>query len=336
MLTFDSFTLIPAYSEIESRSSGVDISSLLVDGNGKVLTNLYIPVINANMHSICTEELVDKLLVEGAAASYHRFFRTQEERNQTLLRVLKNRRNREELSRFYPSIGVQKEDYEFVDWLVDQGTKNVIVDVNHGHHKLVGDILKYIRDTHPKLTIMAGNVSSTDGIKYLRDRGAHIIKIGNSFGSVCSTRFATGVGVHCLHVAKTYRDDTNDWDTLLCLDGSIEHASDIAKCMIWGNMVMVGKMFAACDESYGRTVMVDNQKFKDYWGNASIVAKQVVSKEDNHVRHIEGVSKLIPASGPIQKTLDGIIDGIQSSFSFMGARNLTEFQMTAPKQILEY
>lgn len=336
MLTFDSFTLIPAYSEIESRSTGVDISSLIMDQNGKVLINLKVPVINANMHSICTQELIDRIIVNGGAGSYHRFFRSQEERNQTLNVLLSNFRNEDERFRFFPSIGVQKEDYDFVDWLAEHGAKNVIVDVNHGHHKLVGNILKYIRETHSKLVIMAGNVSSTDGIKYLRDNGAHIIKIGNSFGFSCTTIKATGFGVHPVHTAKTYRDDTDDWDTQLCIDGGIRMVSDISKSLIWANIVMIGKMFAGCDESAGQIVDVNGSKHKLYYGNASVITKSIKEslKDDNHIRHVEGAVTEVPCTGSVYQTLNSIVDGIQGAFSFVGARNLTEYQIAAQKQIL--
>jgi len=290
-----------------------------------------IPIINANMHAVCSEKLINGLISRGALGSYHRFFEDIEERNRTISKLLQT----VDTEQFFPSIGVQKEDYDFVGWLIEKGAKNIIIDVNHGHHKKVGNILDYIRrQFKANIIIMAGNVASTDGIKYLVDHGADIVKIGNSYGSVCTTRFATAIGVHCLHVAKTYREETGNWDTMLCLDGSISTVADIAKCMIWGNLVMVGKMLASCEESCGRVVVVNDQRFKSYYGNASIFTKQIAASENGHLRYIEGTSKLIPATGPLENTLNTIVDGLQGSYSMLGAKNLDEFQRIAPKQVL--
>lgn len=325
MIDFDSITLIPAYSDIESRSE-VDISSNLCG----IKTS--IPIINANMLAICSEEMMDVFCKNNTICSYHRFFESQQSRLNTLLKI-----SNKDL--FFPSIGTKKEEYNFVDELYNNGFKNVIVDVNHGHHKMVSDICGFIKKKYPDMFVMAGNVSSVAGVSFLKDCGADCAKVGNSFGFSCTTIKQTGFGVHPIHTAKEYREQTNDWDYLLCLDGGIRDVADIAKCMIWGNVVMVGKMLAGCDESYGRTILTgslsDNsyREMKEYFGNASIRTKQVINDE-NHIRHIEGTVKLVPKIGSMQNLLNSITDGLQSAYSFVGARNLEEFQQEAVKNIL--
>lgn len=323
MLTFDSITIVPDYSNIPSRSE-VDTSSTL----NHITTDL--PIINANMLAICSPELINVLTQNKTTSSYHRFFETTQLRKSTLLSL-----NRD----VFISIGTKADEYEFVDFLHDNGFKNLIVDVNHGHHKMVASICSHIKRKYPDTFLMAGNVSSTAGVSFLKNAGADCAKIGNSFGFSCTTIKQTGFGVHPLHTAAAYREDTNDWDYYLCLDGGIRDVSDIAKCMIWGNLVMLGKMFAGCDESYGRTILTgslsDNsyKEMKEYFGNASIRTKQVIN-EENHIRHIEGTVKFVPKIGPMQNTLNSIKDGLQSAYSFVGARNLEEYQARATKNIL--
>lgn len=326
MIDFDSITLIPAYSDIESRSE-VDISSKL----NSILTS--IPIINANMLAICTPEMMDVAVKNNTVCSYHRFFESQDLRKKCLKSLDIDKKL------LFVSIGTKKEEYEFADYLSDNGFNRIIIDVNHGHHKMVGKICEHIKTKHPDMFIMAGNVSSVEGVSFLKNCGADCAKIGNSFGFSCTTIKQTGFGVHPLHTAKEYREQTNDWDYLLCLDGGIRDVSDIAKCMIWGNVVMVGKMLAGCDESYGRVILTgslsDNsyREMKEYFGNASIRTKQVIN-EENHIRHIEGTVKLVPKIGPMQNLLNSISDGLQSAYSFVGARNLDEFQREAIKHIL--
>ena len=330
MLTFDSFTLVPTYSDISSRSE-VDVS-VTIDKTSSML-----PIMNANMLSICTPEMISKLSNKfNTFSSYHRFFHSIDNRKETLSNIKQNLTNKD---LFFVSIGTKPEEYGFIDWLVESGFKSIIIDVNHGHHKMVSDILSHIKKNYGNyFTIMAGNVSSIDGIKFLKDNGSDIIKIGNSFGFSCTTIKATGVGVHPIHTAKEYRDNTNDWETKLCIDGGLRDVSDIAKALIWGDFVMLGKMLAGSTESYGRIIQ-DNHggvyggKFKEYFGNASIKTKQVIDGE-NHVKHIEGTTKLVPHIGPISITLSEIQQGLQSALSFMGTRTLVQYKAIAKNQIL--
>ena len=81
MLNFDSFTLVPTYSDITSRSE-VDISSTI---NG-VRSNL--PIINANMLSLCTPDMISKLYNYNTFSSYHRFFDSVDTKKQTIISII--------------------------------------------------------------------------------------------------------------------------------------------------------------------------------------------------------------------------------------------------------
>lgn len=314
MITFDSFTLIPQYSDINSRNE-VDLSTTICN------TKIDLPIINANMLSICTPEMVNILSNKANTfSSYHRFFNSIETKKATILNVSKINKDK-----FWMSIGTKEEEYDFVDWLYDHDIKNVILDVNHGHHKTVGNMINFIIKNYPSMKIMAGNVSSTAGIKYLKDCGAHLIKCGNSGGSACTTAFSTGFYGHCLHVIKSYREDTGDWETKLCGDGGFKSVSDIAKCLIWGDLVMLGGMLAGSDESYGTKIYVNGSFKKEYYGNASAKTK-MVSNDENHIKFVEGTTKLVDYTGPLTKTLDGISDGLKSALSFVNARNLSQYK----------
>ena len=337
MLNFDSFTLVPTYSDITSRSE-VDISSII---NG-VRSNL--PIINANMLSLCTPNMVSKLYNYNTFSSYHRFFDCIDTKKQTIISIIENNIEKTQslkkdneldtfLERFYISLGTKmSEEVPFIDWLYINGIRNVIIDVNHGHHIMVKEMIGFIKSSYPDMIIMAGNVCSVDGISYLRDCGADIIKVGNSFGFSCSTIKATGFGVNSIHAAKEFREKTSDWDTALCMDGGIREVADIAKALIWGNIVMCGKLLAGCDESFGERKMINGECFKEYYGNASFQCKKIINQD--HIKNIEGVTKFVPYTGSIDNELRSIKEGLQSAFSFVGARNLQEYQAKAVGQIL--
>ena len=71
-----------------------------------------------------------------------------------------------------------------VSEMVEQGLDAVAVSTAHGHTKGVGQATKFIRKTFPDLTIIAGNVTSGEGVEFLADAGANAIKVGQGPGSI--------------------------------------------------------------------------------------------------------------------------------------------------------
>ena len=82
-----------------------------------------------------------------------------------------------------------------VGGLVERGVDTVAVSTAHGHSKGVGDAVRMLREEFPKLPILAGNVTSADGVDYLASCGADAIKVGQGPGSICTTRMVAGVGI---------------------------------------------------------------------------------------------------------------------------------------------
>src|ERR1700743_2750707 len=64
-----------------------------------------------------------------------------------------------------------------VGGLVERGVDVVAVSTAHGHTKGVGDTVKMLRDAFPKLPIMAGNVTTSEGVDFLARCGANAVKV---------------------------------------------------------------------------------------------------------------------------------------------------------------
>jgi GMP reductase len=71
------------------------------------------------------------------------------------------------------SIGVNKKDYDFIDKIVekDVGVDFITIDVAHGHHVLVKNMITYIKDKL-KLKLIAGNVGTYEAAKDLYELGS--------------------------------------------------------------------------------------------------------------------------------------------------------------------
>ncbi|NCG08830.1 MAG: CBS domain-containing protein, partial [Verrucomicrobia bacterium] len=84
---------------------------------------------------------------------------------------------------------------QHVSQLVEEGVDAVAVSTAHGFTKGVGDAVRLLRSEFADLVLIAGNVTSADGVDFLADAGANSIKIGQGPGSICTTRVVAGVGI---------------------------------------------------------------------------------------------------------------------------------------------
>ncbi len=79
------------------------------------------------------------------------------------------------------AVGTGEEHFDRVSALIDAGVDVIVIDVPHGHHKSVTDMVTYIRRQRTgHVDVIAGNVVTTDGALALIDAGADGIKVGTN------------------------------------------------------------------------------------------------------------------------------------------------------------
>jgi len=105
--------------------------------------------------------------------------------------------------------------------------------------------------------------------------------------------------------------------------------------------VMVGSLFAGCEEAPGATVIRNGQKFKVVRGMASLGAamgRRVVEKGEDESAESqedwdkvvpEGVEAVVPYRGNVDELLYQIVGGLRSGLSYGGAYNIKELQENA-------
>lgn len=208
------------------------------------------------------------------------------------------------------SVGVNEE----VFW-ADVGAPTFItIDIAHGHHLKMIERIKYLKSLFPKSKIIAGNVATSDGYKFLCDLGVDAVKVGIGGGSICTTRYKTG-----FHIPTAYAvwdcATNGDRDIPIIADGGAKHFGDIAKALVLGaDMVMSGRFFAECIDSPAQ--ISHGQKI--YRGSTSYQAK-------GHNNHIEGKTLEIEWNCTYKERLIEIQQALQSSISYAGGKDLSCF-----------
>ncbi|GAT31727.1 IMP dehydrogenase [Terrimicrobium sacchariphilum] len=221
--------------------------------------------------------------------------------------------------------------------LVEEGVDAIAVSTAHGFSKGVGDTVKLIRGQFQDLTIVAGNVTSADGVEFLAKAGANCIKIGQGPGSICTTRVVAGVGIPqmtALYVAS--RQAAKEGVTILA-DGGITKSGDMVKALTLADGLICGGLLAGCDEAPGRIMEINGKLYKQYRGMGSREAMKDGSaaryghdKKDAVAKAApEGIEALKEAAGPLDVVLRELIGGIQSGMGYLGAADLKTLKVNA-------
>ena len=225
------------------------------------------------------------------------------------------------------AVGVTGDYLERARELVWNGCNVILIDVAHGHHKLVGDAIEEIKNDISEIEVVAGSVATGNGAKFLCEKGADALRVGVGNGSLCETRIRTGVGLPSVTALLDVCSVADGYNVPVIADGGIRNVGDVCKGLGSGaDTIMVGSLLSGTKESPGtiekKGQWPNEQLFKKYRGSASLDSKLERGEEKN----VEGNHKVIPYKGKVKRIIGDIKDGIRSSCSYVGASNLEEYR----------
>jgi IMP dehydrogenase len=308
-LTYDDVLLLPQYSDIKSRKE-IDVGNDLDD---KI--HLDLPIISSPMDTVTESAMAKAMCKTGGLGIIHRYNSIEEQVKEMI-----------EVPLAAAAIGVTEDFKDRARILVSAGVDVLCVDVAHGHHILVEQAIKTLKDLFgDAVHVMAGNVATKEAFDALSDWGADSIRCNIGGGSICSTRIQTGHGLPGLQtIIDCFESDRK---AKIIADGGIKTSGDIVKALAAGaDFVMLGSMLAGTSESPGKTIKTDSGILKQYRGMAS---KEAQMDWHGRTSSNEGVSTFIDFKGSVAEILGDLKKGIASGLSYSGARNLTEFREKA-------
>jgi IMP dehydrogenase len=222
--------------------------------------------------------------------------------------------------------------------LVDEGVDALAVSTAHGHSAGVGDMVKLLRSEFKDLTIIAGNVTSAEGVEYLAKCGADSIKVGQGPGSICTTRIVAGVGIPQLTALYVCGLAAKQNGVRIIADGGVTKSGDIVKALTLADAVMSGGLYAGCREAPGSLMEINGKLYKQYRGmgshgamksgSAARYGHDKVSQKTSKVA-AEGIEALKEVSGSLDDTLKELVGGLQSGMGYLGAKDLAALRERA-------
>ena len=322
-LDFKDVLIRPKRSTLSTRSN-VDISREFHFRHTQVQYH-GVPIIAANMDTTGTFEMARALDAFEMSTALHKHYTADEV--VAFFRALARKP-----AAFY-SMGIGAADEEKFGHVMaaagggaDSAIRYVCIDVANGYTEGFVRLVAKIRERHPHLVIMAGNVVTGEMTEELILSGADIVKVGIGPGSVCTTRTMTGVGYPQLSAIIECADAAHGLEGHICADGGCTTPGDVAKAFGGGaDFVMLGGMFAGHDECAGEIVERAGQKFQRFYGMSSKAAMDRYSGGIGEYRAAEGKEVLVPYRGPVAATAQEILGGVRSACTYVGARRLREF-----------
>lgn len=233
------------------------------------------------------------------------------------------------------AIGATKDVLERVAALVEAQVDVAVLDSAHGHNSGILDAVKKVKKAYPNLQLIAGNVATAEGAKALIDAGADCVKVGIGPGSICTTRIVAGIGVPQITAIYDAACAADKLGIPVIADGGIKYSGDIVKALAAGaNVVMIGSLFAGCEESPGETELYQGRQFKVYRGMGSLAAMGQGSRDryfqqDSKKLVPEGVEGRVPYKGPLSDTVYQMMGGLRSGMGYTGCRNIDELHSKA-------
>jgi len=235
------------------------------------------------------------------------------------------------------AIGAVGDARERAAALVEQGVDVLVVDTAHGHSRNVAEMVRHVKQ-HFDIDVVAGNVATADGARFLVDAGADAIKVGIGPGSICTTRIVAGIGVPQLSAISESVAAVEGSGVPVVADGGIRFSGDIVKALAAGaHAVMVGSLFAGVEESPGETVLYRGRTFKSYRGMGSLGAMARGSKDRYGQHEIratekfvpEGVEGRVPYKGHLRELVHQLVGGLRQGMGYCGTRSIGDLRTQA-------
>lgn len=237
------------------------------------------------------------------------------------------------------AIGISKDTLQRAKALEAMGVRCIVVDTAHGHQTRMLETLAAVKkELAPGTTIVAGNVCTDHGTDALLDAGADVIKVNVGPGAMCTTRMQTGVGRPSFTAVLNAARRAHARGKTVWADGGAKHPRDVALYLAAGaSRVMVGTMLAGTYESPG-DIKEDREGrlYKENYGMASARAvEERTADADPFTRakkafFREGISTsriyLRPGFESVGSILLDVVAGVQSSFTYVGARDLRQMR----------
>lgn len=354
-LSYNQIGMAPRKVSTKPHRSDLDTSAECFD------VKLDYPLIASPMPDVCNGYMAQTLAGIGCMGIIHRFQTIDDQLHEYTMSTVSCLGNGNLVACAIGATGDYQERFEA---LYTAGCRIFCIDTANGANTKVEEAIRWLReytnrtDTLPRIYIIAGNVATREGYRFLAELPVDAVRVGIAGGSQCTTKNKTGVYVpmvtsilECVEereaIAEDFATEITVGNTygnryeelyiekfsklpLIIADGGITEPADVNKALALGaDLVMAGGVFVPYDESPAEIVKFEGVLYKKYRGAASFGVQKEFTGQNP--KYSEGAETLIryERNVSVVKMIEDYKSGLQSNMSYFDAQNLTELRENA-------
>lgn len=202
----------------------------------------------------------------------------------------------------------------------------ILIDIANGHMKKLYDTAKKLKSKCKTYQVMVGNIANPNTYEYIsRNYYKYVdyVRIGIGGGNGCIT--SSNTGIH-YPIASLIKECKQIKDTIggpkIIADGGIRNYSDVIKALVLGaDYVMIGSLFAQCQESAGEKYEKLGKPYVKFFGMASADGQKSILGEKSKTS--EGITKWLPVKYSLSSWRENMEDYLKSAMSYLNAKDLS-------------
>lgn len=228
------------------------------------------------------------------------------------------------------SIGCQKKDRKRIRALANCGVDFIVINSSQGDSEFQQGIIRYIKEHHPEVEVIGGNIATCQQAKNLIDSGVDALRVGMGCSSLSRESGVPPVGRGQATAIFKIAAYAKTFDIPVIADGGVKHAGDILKALSLGaQTVMMGSLLAGTEEAPGKYVIRNSQKMKAFRNTYDHQSALPSSNTENPLGNLlnpQDTGHLVADKGSVHMLIKNNTYALQVAFQQLGYPTISSLQ----------